>query len=92
MIVVDGETKPEIIAAKTRQLIADEREIAGLIGLSDTDMVLAAAKVSAERSLGFLTSGATSPLLPEQVPEYLFLACFGDNVQAAAGANGPTTR
>jgi branched-chain amino acid transport system substrate-binding protein len=34
----------------------------------------------------FLTSGATSPLLPAQVPKYLFLACFGDNVQAAAGA------
>jgi branched-chain amino acid transport system substrate-binding protein len=34
----------------------------------------------------FLTSGATSPKLPAQVPEYLFLACFGDNVQAAAGA------
>jgi branched-chain amino acid transport system substrate-binding protein len=86
MIVADGETKPEIIAAKTRELIADRPEIAGLIGLSDTDMVLAAAKVAAERSLVFLTSGATSPLLPEQVPEYLFLACFGDNVQAAAGA------
>ena len=86
MIVVDGETKPEIIAAKTRQLIADQPEIAGLVGLSDTDMVLAAAKVAAERSILFLTSGATSPLLPEQIPEYLFLACFGDNVQAAAGA------
>jgi branched-chain amino acid transport system substrate-binding protein len=34
----------------------------------------------------FLTSGATSPRLPGQVPEWLFLACFGDNVQAAAAA------
>jgi hypothetical protein len=68
MIVVDGETKPEIIAAKTRELIADQQEIAGLIGLSDTDMVLAAAKIAAERRLVFLTSGATSPLLPQQVP------------------------
>jgi hypothetical protein len=34
----------------------------------------------------FLTSGATSPKLPGQVPEFLFLARFGDNVQAAAGA------
>jgi branched-chain amino acid transport system substrate-binding protein len=49
-------------------------------------MVLAAAKVAAERGLVFVTSGATSPLLTEQVPEYLFLSCFGDNVQAAAGA------
>jgi branched-chain amino acid transport system substrate-binding protein len=86
MILVDGETKPDIIAEKTRKLIADQPEIAGLIGLSDTDMVLAAAKVAAERGFVFLTSGATSPLLPEQIPEYLFLACFGDNVQAAAGA------
>ena len=86
MIVVDGETKPEIIAARTRELIADQPEIAGLIGLSDTDMVLAAAKVAAGRRLVFLTSGATSPLLPTEILEYLFLACFGDNVQAAAGA------
>ncbi|MEZ4678407.1 MAG: hypothetical protein R2932_29740 [Caldilineaceae bacterium] len=34
----------------------------------------------------FLTSGATSPQLPAQVPDYLYLACFGDNVQAAAAA------
>ena len=33
-----------------------------------------------------MTSGATSPKLPEQVPDYLYLACFGDNVQAAAAA------
>jgi branched-chain amino acid transport system substrate-binding protein len=84
--LVDGETKPAVIAAKTRTLIAEEPKIAGLIGLSDTDMVLAAAKEAAEAKRIFLTSGATSPLLPEQVPQYLFLACFGDNVQAAAGA------
>ena len=86
MILVDGETKPEIIAEKTRELIADEPAISGLIGLSDTDMLLAAAKEAAERARVFLTSGATSPLLPTEIPEYLFLACFGDNVQAAAGA------
>jgi branched-chain amino acid transport system substrate-binding protein len=34
----------------------------------------------------FVTSGATSPKLVDQVPDYLFMACFGDNVQAAAGA------
>ena len=49
-------------------------------------MVLAAARVAAKHKRVFLTSGATSPRLPRQVPRYLFLACFGDNVQAAAGA------
>ncbi len=33
-----------------------------------------------------MASGATSPRLPGQIPDYLFLACFGDNVQAAAAA------
>jgi len=49
-------------------------------------MVLAAATVAAKRGRLFLTSGATSPQLPAQVPQYLYLACFGDNVQAAAAA------
>jgi branched-chain amino acid transport system substrate-binding protein len=49
-------------------------------------MVLAAAPIAARNKRVFLTSGATSPELPRQVPRYLFLACFGDNVQAAAGA------
>jgi ABC-type branched-subunit amino acid transport system substrate-binding protein len=34
----------------------------------------------------FLTSGATSPLVPVQFPRYYFMTCFGDNAQAAAGA------
>jgi branched-chain amino acid transport system substrate-binding protein len=84
--LVDGETKPDIIAAEAARLFSDVPDIAGLIGFSDTDMVLAAAPIAAKHRRVFLTSGATSPQLPEQVPAYLFLACFGDNVQAAAGA------
>ncbi|MER3469126.1 MAG: amino acid ABC transporter substrate-binding protein, partial [Thermoflexus sp.] len=34
----------------------------------------------------FITVGATSPRLPGQVGDMLFLAPFGDNVQAAVGA------
>jgi branched-chain amino acid transport system substrate-binding protein len=34
----------------------------------------------------FLTSGATSPLVPSEFPGYYFMACFGDDTQAAAGA------
>jgi branched-chain amino acid transport system substrate-binding protein len=86
MVLVDGETRPEVIERKARALFRDQPAIAGLIGFSDTDVVLAAATVAAEHDRVFLTSGATSPLLPAQVPEYLFLACFGDNVQAAAAA------
>ena len=86
LIVADGETKPNVISARTAALISAHPAVSALLGLSDTDMVLAAAPIAAKRSRLFVTSGASSPRLPAVVPHYLFLACFGDNVQAAAGA------
>jgi branched-chain amino acid transport system substrate-binding protein len=71
---------------KTRQLVEAHGSMSAVLGFSDSDMVLAAAPVVAARQLVFMTSGATSPKLTTQVPDYLFLACFGDNVQAAAAA------
>jgi branched-chain amino acid transport system substrate-binding protein len=86
LALVDGLSKPKVIARKSAAIMKRFPEIPALMGLSDTDMVLAAAPVAAAEQRLFLTSGATSPRLPGQVPEYLFLACFGDNVQAAAAA------
>jgi branched-chain amino acid transport system substrate-binding protein len=86
LILVDGQTKPGVIARETVKLLAQRPAPAALMGFSDTDMVLAAARIAAVHSHVFLTSGASSPKLPLEVPRYLFLACFGDNVQAAAGA------
>lgn len=84
--LVDGETDPAVLAERTAALLRDHPETSALFGLSDTDMVLAAAGAAAEVQRLFVTSGATSPRLPDQVPTYLYLACFGDNVQAAAAA------
>jgi branched-chain amino acid transport system substrate-binding protein len=86
LVMVDGESKPAVIKEKTIELLEKNPSVSALMGLSDTDMVMASAPVAAANQRLFLTSGATSPQLPSQVPEYLFLACFGDNVQAAAGA------
>lgn len=86
LLLVDGKTEPKVIAAEAAALFSEVPDIAGVIGFSDTDMVLAAAPIAAQHRRVFVTSGATSPELPEQIPDYLFLACFGDNVQAAAGA------
>ncbi|MDA2919666.1 ABC transporter substrate-binding protein [Desulfobacterota bacterium AH_259_B03_O07] len=86
LVLEDGESKPSVVKRKTADLLNRFPSTTALMGLSDTDMVLAAAPVAARNQRLFLTSGATSPRLPAQVPEYLFLACFGDNVQAAAGA------
>ena len=80
----DGQTDPALVRYDAQNLAA--LEVAAIIGLSDTDQVLAAAPVAARAGVPFVTSGATSPLLPAKVPDWLFLACFGDNVQAAAGA------
>ncbi|MCB0108556.1 MAG: acetolactate decarboxylase, partial [Caldilineaceae bacterium] len=86
LALADGESDPAVLAAKTTAMLADFPQVTAFLGLSDTDMVLGAAPVAAAAQRLFLTSGATSPQLPAQVPDYLYLACFGDNVQAAAAA------
>jgi len=85
LTLVDGQTDTAVISAAARQLVQTE-QVAALFGFSDSDQVLAAAPIAAEAGIVFVTSGATSPTLPEQAPGFVYLACFGDNVQAAAGA------
>jgi branched-chain amino acid transport system substrate-binding protein len=84
LLGADGQTDANALAAASTTLL--EHNASALFGLSDTDAVLAAAPPAAAQATLFLTSGATSPQLPEQVPTYLYLACFADNDQAAAGA------
>ena len=80
----DGQSSPDAARAAARSLV--RAGVSAIIGLSDNAQVLAAAPVAANARIPFLTSGATSPLLPVKVPDWLFMASFGDNVQAAAGA------
>jgi branched-chain amino acid transport system substrate-binding protein len=83
LIMCDGKSDPSRVRECAKELL--DENVSAMMGLSDTDMILAAIPVAAEAGLPFVTSGATSP---ELVNDYdgLFLACFGDNVQAAAGA------
>jgi branched-chain amino acid transport system substrate-binding protein len=85
LISYDGKTDAETIGKAATQLATSDKVVA-MLGFSDSDMVMAAAPIAAKSGIMFVTSGATSPKLPAQVPDYLFLACFGDNVQAAAAA------
>jgi len=82
LILYDGKSDTAVIKEATRKLIFEDK-VPIIIGFSDTDMVLASAPIAAQNGVIFITSGATSPKLPEQVPTYLFLSCFGDNVQSA---------
>jgi branched-chain amino acid transport system substrate-binding protein len=84
----DGQTDAAEVRRAASSLIA--AGVSAIVGLSDTDQVLAAAPVAARAGVPFVTSGATSPRLTRQVPDWLFLACFGDNAQAAASAQYAT--
>ncbi|MFM8715271.1 MAG: ABC transporter substrate-binding protein, partial [Spartobacteria bacterium] len=57
-----------------------------MVGLSDSDLALAAAHQAVKRGIPFVTSGATSPKLPGALGSGFYMACFGDNVQSAATA------
>ncbi len=85
LVAYDGKTDAATIGNSATQLAQTDKVVA-MLGFSDSDMVMAAAPTAAKAGIVFVTSGATSPKLPDQVPDYLYLACFGDNVQAAAGA------
>ena len=86
LISIDGKSQIPTIKQKILEQIKNNPDMSTIIGLSDTDFVLSSAKIAADNERLFITSGATSPLLPKQIPHYLFLSCFGDNVQAAAAA------
>lgn len=86
LVLRDGLSDPNVLRQQAIRQFQSNPGTVACIGLSDSDMLLPAAEVAADKQVVFLTSGATSPKLPAQVPDYLFLACFGDNVQAAAAA------
>lgn len=83
LIICDGKSDTADVGECAKALIAEN--VSAIIGLSDTDMVLAAGPLISAAGIPFVTSGATSPRLAEE-NEGLFLACFGDNIQAQAGA------
>ena len=56
------------------------------IAAGATTFALASAPLFQDKGLPFVTSGATSPDLPDMVGGEMFLACFGDDVQAHAMA------
>ena len=74
------------LTAQVAQQFVEEDKVAAVVGFTDSDSVLAAGPIIQAAGIPFLTAGATSPQLPDQVGDLFFMACFGDNVQAAAGA------
>ncbi|MCZ7567671.1 MAG: ABC transporter substrate-binding protein [Ardenticatenaceae bacterium] len=85
LIIHDSQYKMDVTAQVAKQFVEQDK-VDAVIGFTDTDSVLAAGPTIQKAGLPFITAGATSPKIPTQVGNTMFLACFGDNVQAAAGA------
>ena len=84
-IVHDSQYKMDVTAQTAKQFVEQDK-VQAMIGYTDTDSVLASGPTFQAAGIPFITVGATSPKIPSQVGDLMFLAAFGDNVQAAAGA------
>lgn len=60
--------------------------VVAISGLNDSDSATAAGDVAQQARIPFMTAGATLPSLPEDVGDFFFMACYGDNEQAQVGA------
>ncbi len=85
LIVHDSQYKQDV-AQQTAKQFVEQDKVQAMIGYTDTDSVLASGPTIQAAGIPFITVGATSPKIPSQVGDVMFLACFGDNVQAAVGA------
>lgn len=84
-ILYDGKTDSATNGNVATQLVTSDKVVA-IVGNTDSDSALAIGPIAQKAGIPYLTAGATSPQLPNQVGDCMFLEPFGDNVQAAAGA------
>ncbi len=85
LVVRDSKYQMDVTAQIAKQFVEEDKVVA-VVGFTDSDSVLASGPIIQKAGIPFITAGATSPKLPDQIGDMMFLACFGDNVQAAAGA------
>lgn len=85
LVVRDSKYDMNLTAQIAQEFVDSDKVVSG-IGFSDTNSVMAAGPIFQKAGLPFITVGATTPTIPDQIGDMIYLACFGDNVQAAAGA------
>jgi branched-chain amino acid transport system substrate-binding protein len=85
LVIYNGQTNPATITKIATQMIKGDKVVA-ITGFTDSDSALALGPIAQRNHIPFVTVGATSPLLPSQIGNYMFLEPYGDNVQAAVGA------
>lgn len=85
--VVAIDTKTDQKAAATGAKKALSEGVAAGLGYGDTTFVMAAAPLFQNKGVPFVTSGATHPMLPQWVGNYMFMVPFGDDDQSFAIAD-----
>ncbi len=85
LIGIDTQTDQQEAATAAQKLISEE-VVAG-IGYGDTNFVQAAAPIFQTNEIPFVTSGATHPMLPTGIGDYMFMTGFGDDDQSYAIAD-----
>ena len=85
IIGIDTKTDQKAAATGAKKALADN-VVAG-IGYGDTTFVMAAAPLFQQKGVPFVTSGATHPMLPKWVGDYMFMTPFGDDDQSFAIAD-----
>jgi len=81
------DTKTDLQETATAAQRALAQDIVAGIGFGDTTFVMAAAPLFQEQGIPFVTSGATHPMLPTWVGDYMFMTPFGDDDQSYAIAD-----
>ena len=81
----DGRGDPQVIKAEAEGFAYD-KAINVVIGLANANLALAAIPPLAANHKVFITSGATSPELPETAPGWVFLVSSPDDEQAYTAA------
>ena len=85
IIGIDTKTDQKAAATGAKKALAEE-VVAG-IGYGDTTFVMAAAPLFQQKGIPFVTSGATHPMLPKWVGDFMFMTPFGDDDQSFAIAD-----
>ena len=85
--VIGIDTKTDQKAAATGAKKALASGVVAGIGYGDTTFVMAAAPLFQQKGVPFVTSGATHPMLPTWVGDYMFMTPFGDDDQSFAIAD-----
>lgn len=84
LVVEDGKTDLTANSNITKKMIEEDKVVA-LVGLTDTDYMKAAGTVAQAAKIPFVDVGGTAPIIAA-IGDYIYMVPFGDNVQAAAGA------